>query len=468
MTRPGIAAADAIRSLAALLLAAILVLPATPALGWGGGATSYGTHDWVVDQAVRVLDGRADAWFDVDVAREASDDPDSVEDHGDPLINEHSYRDRGRRGGGVARTAYEYDLAQAAYQRGAAARGAGDETTAAAEFRDASYHIGLLSHFVADLSQPFHTAYGAIGRDRHHADYEALISSKQRSASAMPAWQSSRRSVRAISDIRHTIVATAAYSRGYWPELFKRLSNDGVRLTTRVSEITGALMKRATNDLADIIWSISQGVGAQPAIGRITMSVKWTGVRADDQNTVFVRAYDTRGNPIEGLRIDVAWPTADGTFIAYVYTDEHGYQMRHDTVGSRPRLALRPVVATATVRGITTRAERAWTISPRLASGGPGFRTTVSDATVVAGQDVTVTSLARDANGRGVPNLLVRWTWDDGTHKVRTSAYTDSTGRARSTRTITDTTALAKVTVTARTQSGSTNRSSSVTFRRVS
>jgi hypothetical protein len=195
------------------------------------------------------------------------------------------------------------------------------------------------------------------------------------------------------------------------------------------------------------------------------VSVRWTGVRAGGTNAVFVRAYDIEGNPIEGLRVDVQWPTPTGTCTAYLYTDPHGYQQRWDTVGRTPRLVRRPVVATATVRGVTTRVERSWTISPVLDTGRAGFRTTVSDATVGPDQAVTVTGLARNRSGVGVPNLLVTFTWDDGASRVRTTAWTDASGRATTTRTLPE--GAGTVTVTARTQAGSVDRSASVTFRRV-
>jgi len=124
------------------------------------------------------------------------------------------------------------------------------------------------------------------------------------------------------------------------------------------------------------------------------------------------------------------------------------------------------VVATAEVRGHVTEANAAWTLSPRLASGGAGFKTVVSDATAVAGQTVTVKSIARDGNGNPVPNILVTWVWDLGDTKVRSKAYTDERGRARTARTITAGMAR-EIDVEARTQSGSTNRTSAVVIRRV-
>ena len=102
-----------------------------------------------------------------------------------------------------------------------------------------------------------------------------------------------------------------------------------------------------------------------------------------------------------------------------------------------------------------------------LQDRGAGFRTRVSDATVVPGQTVVVTSTAHDRNGRPVPNLLVRWVWDFDGKKVTTRAITDATGRASSSQLITTSTTRTRVHVTAFTQSASRNRSSTTDFKRV-
>lgn len=458
------------RVFAALLLAVALAAPAVPALAWanGGGANGgdgYGSHDWIVDAAVAVLDGRADGWFDAETARLASDDPDTVEARATRI--EHVYRDSGRRGGAVARISLEFDAATAAYQRGVAARDAGDAGAASVAFHDASRHIGLLAHILGDIVQPFHSAVEGTALTTLHLGYEALVNAQQRSPDGRPDWRSPRRTVDPISNIRRTAIATAAYSRSHFADVYAVLTTDGFVLTPELDAITGLLMQRAANDLADIIWSISQGVGAAPAVSSLSMSVRWTGVRAGGTNTVYVRARDARGRPLEGVAVVVAWPTATGSRPEYLYTDATGYQSRTAGVGTTPKRVLRRVVATSTVRDATATATRFWTISPRLATGLAGFKTIVSDATVVPGQVVRVTSVARDSNGRGVPNLLVTWTWNFGGTIVRTKGYTGSTGRASSTQVISKTTTMATVTVTARTESGSTSRSSTTRFRRV-
>ena len=436
------------RLVAAALIAAALVAPA-PAFGWANNFDKYGTHDWVLDQALKVLDGRVDGWLDDELARLHTDDPDYTRD---PEANEHVYRAEGRVGGGVDRIAYHYDLAQAAHR--------------AHDYDEASIQIGLMSHYVGDLAEPYHTHMGGIDRGDAAKKYEQLVAPLHRDKNDTPAWSSSRRTVSEIENVRDTAAGTAAYSRKFWKELHERLKNNGFKLSGRVSEITGLVFKRAANDLADMIWSISQGVGAQPAVGRIELDVKWTGVLPGDENTVYVRAFDVDGHPIEGLRVVVAWPTPTGTQIELLYTLPNGRQKRHRPVGKTPMLELRPVAATAEVRGEEVVAEGAWTLSPRLATGSAGFKTVVNDATVIPGQLVTVKSIARDRDGDPVPNLLVTWVWDLGDTNVRTQGYTNDKGRATSSRTITAGMAR-KIVITGRTQAGSTTRSDSTIVRRV-
>lgn len=436
------------RLAAAALIAAALVAPA-PALGWANNFDDYGTHDWILDQALKVLDGRVDSWLDRELALVHTDDPDYTRD---PEANEHTYRAEGRVGGAVDRIAYHYDLAQAAYE--------------AHDYDEASIQIGLMSHYAADIAEPYHTHMGGIPLGDEAKKYEQLVAPLHRDKDDTPEWSSSRRTVSEIDNVRDTAAATAAYSRQYFKELRDRLKSSGFKLTNRVSEITGLVMKRATNDLADIIWSITQGVGAQPAVGEIELEVRWTGVLPGDENTVWVRAFDVNGRPIEGLRVEVAWPTPTGTQVELLYTLPDGRQKRHRPVGTSPKLVLRPVTATAEVRGDAVVAESAWTLSPRLDSGNSGFKTVANDASVTAGQVVTVTSIARDAHGDPVPNLLVTWTWDLGSTTVKTQGYTNSNGRATSSKTITSGMAD-DIAITGRTQAGSTNRSDATTVHRI-
>lgn len=427
---------------------------ATPAAGWSnGGGDGYGTHDWIIDQAVRVLDGRVDGWFDAQMARIHSDDPDTIE-RAEAQRHDHEYHEKGKRGGAIDRIAREFDVAQASY--------------AAGDYEDASYHIGLLAHIYGDILQPYHTAYAAVKRNPEHSRYELLVGPLTRHPNDMPAWQSSRRTVSTFANIRTKAVASAKYSRSLYPALHKAFGPDQTHLNETVKAITGKVMRRAANDLADVIWSVAQGTGAQPQIGSLKVSVRWVGVKSGyPTQWVYVTARDVDGNPIEGLMVTVAWPTTTGTRNELLYTDPHGRQMRKGAVGTSPKLTPLDVVASATVRGQLSTAHAWWAITPVLKDRGAGFRTRVSDDTVVPGQTVVVTSTAHDRNGRPVPNLLVRWVWDFDGRTLTTRAITDATGRASSSQLITTSTTRTRVHVTAFTQSASRNRSSTTDFKRV-
>jgi hypothetical protein len=440
--------------LALVVTAGAFAFPATPARAWSnGGGDGYGTHDWVIDQALRVLDGRVDGWFDAQTARLATDDPDTIE-RTNVQNHEHEYHERGRRGGGIDRVATEFDKAQAAY--------------AAGDYRDASYHIGLLAHIYMDLLQPYHTAYAAIRRDVEHHQFEQAVAPLTRHAGDMPAWRSDRRTVSTFANIRTKAIAAARYSRSFYPTVHRLFGPNPHHLSPKVRAIIGKLFRRAANDLADVIWSVQRGTGAQPKVGSLRLSVKWVGVKSGERHqAAFVKVRDVNGKPIEGMKVVVTWPTSTGTRTETLFTNPNGYQMRKGPVGTSPKLKPLDVVATTTVRDQVKSTDAWWAITPVLRSGGRGFKTRVDDDRVFAGQTVTVTTTARDSKGRPVPNLLVTWTWNFDGRKVRTKGVTDATGRARSSQLITSSTPKTRVEVTAHTQSASRNRYSSADFKRV-
>jgi hypothetical protein len=96
----------------------LLVGPAPPPVsGWGNGGNAgngYGTHDWVVDQALDILDaaGRRPAWFDRALALPYTDDPDTIERAQDSSRGwEHVYYDMTVHGGAVQRISEHYTAA---------------------------------------------------------------------------------------------------------------------------------------------------------------------------------------------------------------------------------------------------------------------------------------------------------------------------------------------------------------------
>ena len=434
--------------LAFLLGSAVLVTSASPTVAWnnGGNDPGYGTHDWVIDAALKVLDGRVDGWFNAGVARLASDDPDNVGATGE---NDHVYRDTGIRGGAIHRVAEHYSAAEGHYRAG--------------RYTDASREIGLMSHYLSDIMMPWHSHYDGIGAAGHLA-YEQLVGARQGSASASPEWVSGRRTVSTLTNARTTAIKAAAYSRSFFTELHAEFVKDTTTLNARVRDITKLLMVRTANDLADMIWSISQGKGVPPKVAKLATSVKWPYAKQNEPwQGVYVTATDAAGKPIEGLRVQLTLPIPYGsTTKVLVWTDQNGWAKWAGGIGTSPYWQKRTVTASATTNGSTVTGTTSFVTSPPWGT----FRTTINEPRPVAGESVTVTSTAIDSSGKPMKGLNVTWTWDYGSTTIKTSALTDSSGVARSSRVVTTSTTFNAVNVTAHAISASSNRKVTVSFQR--
>ena len=136
---------------AAALSVALLAGLATPVLGWANGpdnGNGYGTHDWIIDQAVKAFGDSPPAWLDVHAALLASDDPDKVFwRHQRACVQRDGLRPR-RRGP---------DLRRSITRRSSPTRRA-TTTTASTAF-------GWMAHYYGDILQPYHTNYAAVSLD---------------------------------------------------------------------------------------------------------------------------------------------------------------------------------------------------------------------------------------------------------------------------------------------------------------
>jgi hypothetical protein len=433
--------------LATLVLVAALPVPSAAWIGVDGPYPgNYDTHDWVIDQAMKVLNGRADSWFDAAAARAASDDPDNAVDHG----SDHVYRDQGIRGGAVHLIAEHYAAAVRDYQAG--------------RYDDASVEIGLLSHYYSDILQPYHSHYSGIGQTAPHRNYELMVEADIVNASSRSGWSSPRRTVSQIGNIRAEAIAAASFSRGKFTALHAQVVAHPTTVTATTNAITEDLLERAANDLADIIYSISRGVGVGPPVDRLVASVRWRHpAKNEDWQHIYTMAYDAQGRPIEGILVSVTLPS--GSTVA-TYTDGTGQAYWSGPPGATPYHVKQTVNVRATTDGHTETATTWWATSPMLASGSAGFATTVNTHSPLAGQYVTVTSTLRDTAGHPVPGIEVYWTWDYGSVTKTTSGITNSAGVATSRRQVQPTTTFNRVTIYAKAQSGSQNRNSSSWFQR--
>ena len=283
-----------------------------------------------------------------------------------------------------------------------------------------------------------------------------------------PAWMTTDRSPHALADVRTTAIAAAAFSRKYYPELYREFHANETVLNARVRAITGALLKRASSDLANILYSIDHGVGDAAPAASVSVRLKYTYVAQSTTETVYVAVKDAAGHPLEGVRVDIAFPKASGgTTLIRRYTTADGHVTAYAGVGASPIGHWRDVKVTVRTGGVTKTPTPRFMATRRLASGSAGFKSWVNDSSVYPGQTLRVASLARSSSGRPVVNIKVTWIWTFANgSKLKTTGLTDAHGKALTTLPITATTPKGTVSVKAYTQSGSVNRTSSTSFKR--
>ncbi len=444
--------------LAAALLLVVASTGAAPrASAWANAGDGYGTHDWIVDQALDILDasGKSYAWFDRTKALRATDDPDTVEVEADPTRDiEHVYKDSAKRGGAVQRIADHYSAAIAAHKAG--------------DYADASVQLGMLAHFYGDILQPYHTSAAATTKVSAHYDYELAVNDRTRAPGDASGWSNASQTVSTLSNIRTTAIAGAAYSRARFADLHSAWTASESTSNGTVSRITGEVLKRAAKDLASVIWSVSQGKGEAPDVASLSARVKWIGVKSGEPyQAVYTTAKDAAGRGIEGLEVHIPWPkVGGGTELLRTWTDSAGYVKLTVAVGKLPLLVRQDVPVRVMENGTTTTRTPWFIPSPKLGDGSAGFKTAISDSTPSVGQKIKVTTLARNTSGQPVPGLLVTWTWNYNGKIIKTTGITNSVGRAYSYRTIVSTTTRTTVKITAHTQSYSSNRYSYTSFKR--
>lgn len=219
------------------LLGAVLfigLLP-TPAHAWSNGpqgCNSYGTHDWILDQALQAVGEQAD-WVRTRVALSATDDPDCRDgiDHASGTWW-HVYDRWGDDHYGGADEA-----ARVWFRRMERRLDAGRE-------RAASKALGYLAHLVGDVAQPMHTDQ----RDREervHSSYEQAVDRRSyrfRYDGADPA--SAGRKTRRVARVAH---------RSYF-DLVREYDRHGYNQT--VHRITKRQLNRAANAMTDLLTAV--------------------------------------------------------------------------------------------------------------------------------------------------------------------------------------------------------------------
>ena len=226
---------------AALITTIVLAISAVPvpAGAWSNGTEgcdSYGTHDWILDQALQAVGEQAD-WVRTGVALRATDDPDCVDgiDHASGSWW-HVYDRWGSEWGGA-------DEAAAVWFKRTKNR------VAKGRYKAASKALGYLAHIVGDIGNPMHTDSSAKEEDIHSSYERAVdtrISDYRFNYNGPDAAKPGPR-VRRLAGVSH---------QSYW-DLVNAYDRHGYN--DKVHRITKRQLNRATNVVADLITSMGSG-----------------------------------------------------------------------------------------------------------------------------------------------------------------------------------------------------------------
>lgn len=230
-----------------ILLVLLILMPLT--LGWANGPNNgngFGTHDWILKEARDAL-GRP-AWFKYEVARRASDDPDTVLRDG----KNHTFDIWGD-----ARTAGPEKIADL-FNRAVVELRAGNQ-------RAAGRTIGLMSHYFADINSPLHTD-NLPAEKRMFKGYESAVETltdEPDEASFTVSFDGKDY----IKNVRRFSRKSAILAHADYKALVAEYNLAGFDAT--VTAITQRNLNRAVNRLADLIYSVkrrAREVGPQRAV----------------------------------------------------------------------------------------------------------------------------------------------------------------------------------------------------------
>ena len=226
------------RRLVPLVLAISVAIPVTPAFAWGNGVDgpdTFGTHDWILREGVRLAGGQG-RWVCLGTALKATDDPDTKDgiDHAsDPWW--HAWDEWGTPYGGAP------EAVRVWFHRIQRRLRAGDRC-------GASRTLGLMSHMLGDVAQPMHTDDALAVEDLVHLAYERDVDT--RCTATRCRYTATDDGGRSMKPYRRTLVLARA-SHPYYALLVDTYERQGY--STKVDVITRRQLRRAANALADLI-----------------------------------------------------------------------------------------------------------------------------------------------------------------------------------------------------------------------
>ena len=228
----------ALKLITAVVLAGMLA--PTPVHAWANGTkgcNSYGTHDWILNQAIEAV-GDDSSWANKKVALRATDDPDCKDgiDHASGSWW-HVYDRWGSEWGGAD------EAAEVWFRRTKHRLEDGRE-------RAASKALGILAHIVGDVAQPMHTD-SSNKEDGVHSSYESAVDSRsERGDGVYEISYDGKDLVKPTATVRKV----ARQGHRFYKELVR--TYDGHGYNAKVQSITTRQLNRAANAVADLITSL--------------------------------------------------------------------------------------------------------------------------------------------------------------------------------------------------------------------
>jgi hypothetical protein len=387
------------------------------------------------------------AWFDVNAAMLASDDPDRY----DRDKTDHVYHVATSYGGAPHAVANLYSRVLAQYKAG--------------DYKGASHNLGLLSHYYSDAAVPFHTARPSARReyDTLHGPYETAVKTLAREKNHTLFLQ--LRGRQSFTNVRSKTISTAKTSNKQLDTICDNWSKGGID-NAAVRAATKVALSEAVNGYADIIAAVPGGKGLGPEPASYKVLKPWRRYVGKNKNAwTLAKVVDKNGKPIRGVKVTFKVELAAGTKKHVRYTDSDGYAKCFMNTGDQRYY--RPFYSSASIQTAsgTLASKRTWFMTtPRLAKGKAGFRNTLSTKRPKQKSYVTAKARAISTKGKPVPNLKVKFLWYHKSGTVVTYAKTNSKGIAKSKRYIGKSKIGYKVVVRAKTQAGSYNRQSTTSF----